>query len=235
VKFFGRPNAAFFAKNDDQRQWKQDVRLGLTARSPVRTLLPSRITQALRLGSIEGTETERRGPTHRAKYFDSRRPLTEERIYSTWTHSGSKPPLIHSRHELNPLDCNHYCEAIGLHDRFLRSSIPAQYQIAKDMKADKGEFLQLLNLPARLTITEVAWFLGFTETDISVLISVGLLKPLGHPPASGSKYFALTDLQALRTDARWLAKASDATVNYWKRKNASRVGNRPAITTNPGG
>jgi hypothetical protein len=104
-----------------------------------------------------------------------------------------------------------------------------------DMKADKGEFLRLLNLPARLTITEAAWFLGFTETDISVLIASGLLKPLGHPPASGSKYFALTDLQALRTDARWLAKASDATVNYWKRKNTSRVGNRPAITMNPGG
>jgi len=103
------------------------------------------------------------------------------------------------------------------------------------MKADKGEFLRLLNLPARLTITEAAWFLGFTETDISALISAGLLKPLGHPPASGSKYFALTDLQTLRGDARWLAKASDATVNYWKRKNASRVGNRPAITMNPGG
>jgi len=42
------------------------------------------------------------------------------------------------------------------------------------MKADKGEFLRLLNLPARLTITEAAWFLGFTETDISALISAGL-------------------------------------------------------------
>lgn len=211
------------------------MRLGLTHGSPVRTLLPSRITQALRLSSIERTEAERRGPTHRAKYFDSRRPLTEERIYSTWNHSGSKLLLIHSRHELNPLDCNHYCEVIGLHDRFLRSSIPAQEQLAKDMKADKGEFLRLLNLPARLTITEAAWFLGFTETDISALISAGLLKALGHPPASGSKYFALADLQTLRTDARWLAKASDATVNYWKRKNASRDGSRPAITMNPGG
>ena len=101
------------------------------------------------------------------------------------------------------------------------------------MKAEKGEFLRLLNLPARLTITEAAWFLGFTETDISVLISAGLLKPLGHPPASGSKYFALTDLQTLRDDARWLAKASDATVNYWKRKNSSRAGYRPTTTMNP--
>jgi hypothetical protein len=103
------------------------------------------------------------------------------------------------------------------------------------MKAEKGDFLRLLNLPARLTIIEAAWFLGFTETDISVLVSAGLLKPLGHPPASGSKYFALTDLQALRTDARWLAKASDAIVNYWKRKNTSRVGTRPATTMNQGG
>jgi hypothetical protein len=146
-----------------------------------------------------------------------------------------KPLLVHSRHELNPPDCIHYCEATGLHNRLLRLSIPGKQQLAKDMKAQKEEFLRLLNLPARLSITEAAWFLGFTETDVSVLISAGLLKPLGHPPASGSKYFALTELQALRTDARWLAKASDATVNYWKRKNAGRIGNRQTITMNPGG
>jgi hypothetical protein len=52
---------------------------------------------------------------------------------------------------------------------------------------------------------------------------VGLLKPLGHPPASGSKYFATTELQSLRTDTRWLAKASDAIVNHWKKKNNGRA------------
>ncbi len=91
------------------------------------------------------------------------------------------------------------------------------------MIPDRREFLSLAIQPARLSLTETAWFLGFQEHDISTLISVGLLKPLGHPPASGSKYLALADLQTLRTDTRWLAKASDATVNYWKKKNAGRV------------
>jgi hypothetical protein len=45
-------------------------------------------------------------------------------------------------------------------------------------------------LPARLSITKTAWLLGFTEHDISVLISMALLKPPGHPPLSGSKSFA---------------------------------------------
>lgn len=90
------------------------------------------------------------------------------------------------------------------------------------MNLGKKEFLSLLNPPARLGITEAAWLLGFAEQDISVLVSVGLLKPLGHPPASGSKYFATVELQSLRNDVRWLAKSSDAIVNHWRKKNSSR-------------
>jgi len=90
------------------------------------------------------------------------------------------------------------------------------------MKQEKKDFLTLAVQPARLNISEAAWILGFTESDISVLISVGLLKPLGRPPASGSKYFATAELHSLRSDTRWLAKASDAIVNHWKRKNAGR-------------
>lgn len=90
------------------------------------------------------------------------------------------------------------------------------------MNQCKRDFLDLANLPARLNLTEAAWLLGFSEQDISVLISTGLLKPLGRPPPTGSKYFAAMELINLRTDTRWLAKASDATVSYWKRKNAGR-------------
>jgi len=86
------------------------------------------------------------------------------------------------------------------------------------MNQEKKDFLALPVSPARLTITETSWLLGFAEQDITVLVSAGLLKPLGHPPQSGSKYFATTELQALRSDTRWLAKASDAIVNFWKRR-----------------
>lgn len=91
------------------------------------------------------------------------------------------------------------------------------------MNQEKKDFLNLATPPARLSITETAWYLGFAEHDISVLVSCGLLKPLGHPPASGSKYFATADLQALRNDSRWLAKASDVLVSFWKKKNAGRA------------
>jgi hypothetical protein len=90
------------------------------------------------------------------------------------------------------------------------------------MNHERRDFLNLANLPARLSLTEAAWFLGFGSHDIPVLIAAGLLKPLGHPPASGSKFFSSVELQELRADVRWLAKASDATVNFWRKKNEGR-------------
>ncbi len=90
------------------------------------------------------------------------------------------------------------------------------------MNQGRKELLSLVTLPARLGITEAAWLLGFAENDITVLVAAGLLKPLGRPPASGSKFFATVELQELRGDTRWLAKASDAIVNHWRAKNAGR-------------
>lgn len=90
------------------------------------------------------------------------------------------------------------------------------------MNQAKKDFLSLVTPPARLGIEETAWFLGFNAHDISVLVSSGLLKPLGKPASSGSKFFATVELQNLRTDVRWLAKASDAIVHFWRDKNATR-------------
>jgi hypothetical protein len=95
------------------------------------------------------------------------------------------------------------------------------------MSPERREFLSLPTPPARLSLGEAAWFLGFSDHDISVLVSAGLLKPLGRPPPSGSKYFATAELRALREDTRWLARASDAIVAHWRQKNAGRaVGSR---------
>jgi hypothetical protein len=96
------------------------------------------------------------------------------------------------------------------------------------VKLEQKEFLSVATPPARLGINETAWLLGFTEQDIPVLLSTGLLKPLGHPPASGSKYFATVELQNLRIDTRRLAKASDAIVNHWRKKNCGRGPNTTA-------
>lgn len=90
------------------------------------------------------------------------------------------------------------------------------------MNQAKKDFLSLVTPPARLGINETAWLLGFNEHDIAVLVSAGLLKPLGRPPSTGSKFFATVELQTLRNDTRWLAKASDAIVNHWRAKNSGR-------------
>ena len=90
------------------------------------------------------------------------------------------------------------------------------------MNQAKKDFLCLVTPPARLGINETAWLMGFNEHDIPVLVSAGLLKPLGRPASSGSKYFATVELQSLRNDTRWLAKASDAIVNHWRTKNSGR-------------
>ena len=102
------------------------------------------------------------------------------------------------------------------------------------MNPDRAEFLKLAILPARLSSTETAWYLGFTNHDISTLVSAGILKPCGHPPASGSKYFASAVLERLRSNTNWLDRASDATVKYWKKKNAGRVRRKAASAVNGG-
>ena len=90
------------------------------------------------------------------------------------------------------------------------------------MNQAKKDFLFLSTPPARLGVNETAWLLGFNEHDIPVLVAAGLLRPLGRPTASGSKFFATVELQNLRSDTRWLARASDAMVNHWRNKNAGR-------------
>jgi hypothetical protein len=96
------------------------------------------------------------------------------------------------------------------------------------MNPQRKEILSLPALPGRLDRAETAWRLGFEPNHITVLVSLGLLKPLGHPAASTMKYFASVEIEALRNDPKWLAKASDALRYKWKLKNDAakkRAGN----------
>ena len=96
------------------------------------------------------------------------------------------------------------------------------------MNPERKEILTLQTLPGRLTPAETAWRLGFEPDHIPILVSLGLLKPLGHPAASTVKYFASVEIEALRNDPKWLARATDALRQKWKTKNEaarSRPGN----------
>ena len=87
------------------------------------------------------------------------------------------------------------------------------------MNPERKDFLNLKIIPARVNCEETAWLLGFSVHDIPVLVAAGLLKPLGHPPRHGTKYFASADVVTLRDSLKWLSRASDAIVAHWRRKN----------------
>jgi hypothetical protein len=98
------------------------------------------------------------------------------------------------------------------------------------MNTERKDFLSVFRMPpARMNVEEAAWFLGFAPHDIPLLTRAGLLKPLGRPPASGTKFFATVTLQKLRDDPNWLARASDAIVRHWQVKNARQRRNAHSI------
>ena len=84
------------------------------------------------------------------------------------------------------------------------------------------EFLSWKVSPARLSAFQAAWFLGFLAHEIPILITRGLLKPLGHPAHNGQKYFLTATLEELRRDEKWFGKATDAIGEYWRGKNARK-------------
>ena len=94
------------------------------------------------------------------------------------------------------------------------------------MKPERQHFLNLTDKPARTTMEEAAWLLGFAPHEIPVLMAKGLLKPLGHPAHNGQKFFLASTLEDLRRDEKWFSKASDAVCDYWRFKN-SRKGQSP--------
>ena len=96
------------------------------------------------------------------------------------------------------------------------------------MNSQQEQFLNLKTHPARLKAEEAAWYLGFVPHEITILMSEGLLKPLGHPPTTGVKYFSTSALEELRRDTKWLARASDCIVQYWKEQNAKKTAHRGA-------
>lgn len=98
------------------------------------------------------------------------------------------------------------------------------------MKQEVREFLSLVLKPARVTMQEAAWLLGFREHDIPILIAKGLLRPLGHPAYNGQKFLLTATLEDLRRDEKWFIRASDAVVDYWKDKNNRKGQVQPAAS-----
>jgi hypothetical protein len=80
-------------------------------------------------------------------------------------------------------------------------------------------FLDLRRMPARLSATETAAVLGFSDHDIGPLMAARLLTPLGKPVANAPKFFAAVEIAALAADKGWLDRATRAMAAHWKGKN----------------
>ena len=102
------------------------------------------------------------------------------------------------------------------------------------MNSAQEQFLNLKTPPARMKVEEAAWYLGFAPHEITILMAECLLKPLGHPPATGVKYFSAAVLEDLRRDAKWLARSSDCIVFYWKSRNEMKTAHRELNHDAPG-
>ena len=80
----------------------------------------------------------------------------------------------------------------------------------------------LQHVPARLDASQTAYLLGFQEHDIRILVSEGLLKPLGNPVQNAIKYFERNDVLAKSDDRRWLDDATEAVGDHWAKQNAQK-------------
>ena len=88
------------------------------------------------------------------------------------------------------------------------------------MNPDLERFLNLKHFPQRLTATEAAGVLGLSPHEVPILVTKGLLKPLGHPAPNAPKFFLTATLKDLERDDKWHGKAADALQEYWRHKNA---------------
>jgi hypothetical protein len=87
------------------------------------------------------------------------------------------------------------------------------------------EFLTARHLPGRFCAWQTAAMLGMEPQHIPLLVTARLLKPLGSPPRTAPKYFARDYVLQLASDEKWLARASDALVAHWAKRNANKERN----------
>jgi hypothetical protein len=82
--------------------------------------------------------------------------------------------------------------------------------------------LQVLRLPGRLTPAQAGEVLGFTETEVRILLKHGLLRALGRPPANGHKLVCALEVEQLSRNRDWLERASRCVYRHWAERNGKQ-------------
>ena len=117
---------------------------------------------------------------------------------------------------------------VRIYHRHSTRSAKRQSGLRRTMDEKQHRFLSLSGqLPARLTVEQVAWMLNCPPHSIAALLAAGLLKPLGDPPTNGIKFFCTAEVQELIKDRSWLAKVTNAIIQYTRELNVRKL-DRPA-------
>ena len=82
-------------------------------------------------------------------------------------------------------------------------------------------------LPGRLDMADTAKLLGFSNSDIPILIAAGKLTPLGDPAPNSPKWFGAVQVIGLAADQQWLHRATKEIAKYWRDKRGRRI-NQPS-------
>ena len=91
----------------------------------------------------------------------------------------------------------------------------------------------LPELPACITVEQVAKMLGFARHAIPVLVRAGLLQPIGTGRRNTVKFYLRDAVLRRCRDERWLARAVEAIRDHWHTKNRRRRGRSRQETSNP--
>ena len=73
-------------------------------------------------------------------------------------------------------------------------------------------------LPARIDVATTAKLLGFTDSDMQILMAVGKLTPLGDRAPNAPTWFCAIEMIRLATDQDWLHKATKEIAKFWRNK-----------------
>ncbi|MGA3269295.1 MAG: hypothetical protein ABSE16_21070 [Verrucomicrobiota bacterium] len=94
------------------------------------------------------------------------------------------------------------------------------------MNPERKEILNLISLPGRINAAETAYRLGFEPEHIPILVSAGVLKPLGYPPPGAVKFFLAVEVEQKKNDLKWMTKATEIIRLKIKDKNERAARNR---------
>jgi hypothetical protein len=89
------------------------------------------------------------------------------------------------------------------------------------------DLLKMPRLPGRINAEQTAILLGFQIHDIPVLVAAKLINPLGNPSQAAPKWFSSVEVETLRNDPKFLAKATKAISSRWQKRN-KRVSPQPS-------